>query len=983
MRLPKLPRLQKVRINPLLMAFCIPFGLMLLLMLLQRVTPFGNRMLLYSDEWHQYFPFFKAFRLALLRGESLLYSWNVGMGMDYLGQISYYLASPLNLVSLLLPDGWVLTYFNLLQPLKLALASLSFAYFLKKLFGKDDISIAVFGSFYGLCGWAMGYQWNIMWLDTFALLPLVALGTVYLLRDKKFILYTVTLAMSILFNYYIGFFTCVFVLLLFICYQICRCKSIKGFFVDLAWIAAFSVLAICMTAILSLPTISALGKTVSSASSFDTSFYMNIVEYEKYEAAREAWLAYDIAKETGEATIGLWFEAVGQTILPLLSGMGQVAGNTAGGIKPTFLEGLPNIYSGVATLFLAILFLMAGNVKLRDRICCIVMLLFLSVSFILRSLDYAWHGFHFPNMIPHRFSFIFSFVMLYMAYRAYLVRHRFKPLHLILAGILTVEMFLLYRNINSIPPALESTSDVVSCIFRIVAGTASQNAGATQNALQALKTLYRTHKEAYLFLFYNAFFFVTFFVLFLLPQLHGRPGKKKTWEEKKAMVLSIRKRRSITTTVLLAVMIFELGANVLNFDSYYSYTSSSNYPKGTEHTASMIRYMKEREDSLFYRVETAYSQTLNDAALNDYNGISIFSSSTNASTTRFMTALGFSGQDYWNRFCYENGSPVANLFLNLKYMLEREGLPVANNYFDYVHHYGDTYLYENNAYLPLGFLAQSNLGKVELEMAGKNAFYNQNLLFSAATGIVDDVWARTPNNWLQTRGENVDITFNGSDGIRYYNTTNGGYLIYSYTVGSGGLLCIDMYTRSSNTFYAYKNGEYLFSDSMTLPQTYAISQVKPGDVVEIRVYCQPGENSDMQLQAALLKEDVFRAGYEILNASTLELTAFSNTLVEGTINCDRDGLMYTSIPYDKGWTAYVDGQKAEIITLADAMCCIEMQAGTHQVRFVYENSSFTYGVIITIFSIVLFLGLVYLTDRALWNERSMKLYNKVKSLKKK
>ncbi|MBE6958334.1 MAG: hypothetical protein E7447_04200 [Ruminococcaceae bacterium] len=982
MKLPKLPKMQKFKIDPLVMAFCIPFGLLLVLMILRHVTPFGDRLFLYSDEWHQYFPFFKAFRLAILRGDNLLYSWNVGLGMDYLGQISYYLASPLNLLSLLLPDSWILTYFTLLQPLKLSLASLFFAYFLKKLFGKNDISIAIFGSFYGLCAWAMGYQWNIMWLDSFALLPLVALGTVYLLRDKKFILYTVTLAMSILFNYYIGYFVCIFVLLLFICYQICRCKSFKGFFLDLVRIAAFSVLAICMTAVLSLPTVSALGKTFSSSNSFDSSFYMNIVQYENYEVAREAWLAFDIAKETGETTIWLWFEAVGKTILPLLDGMGQVAGNTAGGLKPTFLDGLPNVYCGVFTLFLAVLFLMAGNVKLRDRICCIAMLMFLSVSFVMRGLDYAWHGFHFPNMIPFRFSFIFSFVMLYMAYRAYLVRHRFKLLHFILAGVLTVEMFLLYRNIETIPPAIASAGDVITNIFRAIAGVASGNGEATNNALQILKGLYQTHIDAYIFLFYNAFFFIVYFLLLLVPRCHKSPNKKPTWEEKKKLALSVRKKRSIASTVLLAVMLFELAANLVSFDHFYSYTSATNYPKGTEYTASMIRYMKEREDSLFYRAETAYTQTLNDGALNDYNGISIFSSATNVTTTRFMTALGFSGQDNWNRFYHENGSPVANLFLNLKYMIEREGKPVGNAYFDYVHHYGDTYLYENNAYLPLGFLAQSNLGKVELEMSSKNAIYNQNLLFSAATGIVDDVWQRVPDSWLQTRGENVEITYNGANGLRYYNTTNGGYLIYSYTIGAEGLLCIDTATKS-NTFYAYKNGEYLFSDELTLPQTYAICQVKPGDLVEIRVYCPPGETSDMQLQAAVLNEEIFRSGYEILNNSTLHLTEFSNTRVEGTIMCDRKGLLYTSIPFDKGWSAYVDGEKVDIIPVGGAMCSIEMEAGLHRVWFVYENPSFTYGLIITTFSVVLFLGLVYLNDRQRWNERASKLIEKLKGLKKK
>ena len=201
----KLPPLKKGKWNYLAISFALPFLLMCAVMIVSQYEPFGQHSMLYSDMYHQYYPFFVEFRNALRSGDSLLYSWSVGMGMDYLGLISYYLASPLNLLSVLVPESLVLEYFAMLMPIKLGLAGLFFAIFLKKMFNKNDLSIAMFGAFYGLCAWALGYQWNIMWLDTFALLPLVALGTVSLLRDKKFILYTLTLFMSIYANYYIGF----------------------------------------------------------------------------------------------------------------------------------------------------------------------------------------------------------------------------------------------------------------------------------------------------------------------------------------------------------------------------------------------------------------------------------------------------------------------------------------------------------------------------------------------------------------------------------------------------------------------------------------------------------------------------------------------------------------------------------------------------------------------------------------------------------
>ena len=94
---------RKFRLSPLGLAFLIPFVGMLFVMAISGYEPFGQYSMLYSDMYHQYYPFFVEFRRALLRGEGLVYSWNVGIGMDYLSLISYYLASPLNLLSVFVP----------------------------------------------------------------------------------------------------------------------------------------------------------------------------------------------------------------------------------------------------------------------------------------------------------------------------------------------------------------------------------------------------------------------------------------------------------------------------------------------------------------------------------------------------------------------------------------------------------------------------------------------------------------------------------------------------------------------------------------------------------------------------------------------------------------------------------------------------------------------------------------------------------------
>ena len=857
---------RQIKWNYLLIAFLIPFLGMLCLMAVAGAEPFGDKSMLYSDMYHQYYPFFKAFRRALLSGDSLLYSWNVGLGMDYLGLISYYLASPLNLLSVLIPESLLLEFYSLLMPVKLGLASLFFAIFLKKTFGKNDISVSLFGTFYGMCAWALGFQWNLMWLDTFALLPLVALGTIALLRDKKFILYTLTLFLSIFSNYYIGFFTCIFVLLLFICYQICRCTSAKRFFQDLCRIAFFSILAIGMTAILELPAFAALQTTQSSVNQFPTTFKLNIAD-------ENTWMG-------------------------LLDAMRQVAGNMSGGVELNFKEGLPNIYCGVGTILLAFLYLMAKDVKLRDKICAVVLLLFFNVSFIIRQLDYIWHGFHFTNMIPYRFSFLYCFVMLYMAYRAWLMRNKFRPWQTLLAAALTI--------------GIMACSDA------------------------------RLQPE---FLAFNLGFLALYLIGFLCAQYRVKIPADADEAQQKQIRARRSARRTGARTALAVFMAAELIANLVNFGCRFSFTNVTNYPKDTKYAASMIRYMvNDREDdTLFFRAETTHSQTLNDGALNGYNGISAFTSSANVKTTEFMKALGYGAKNTYNRYCFEEASPVSNLFLGLKYMIDRDGKDKQSEYFDYVHHYGNTYLYENTAYLPLGFLAESELADVNFQ-DGNNVFQVQNRIFSAATGIESDVWKLVSGSALEITGEDVNVSDETSSGYcSYSGGLSNSKVYYTYTVEQDGFMCINLNLPKRNGVSISLNGVELYTETTSLPQMMAVGDVAVGDVVTVRMTCKEDENGTMTLTAAILNNDRFREGYAILNASTLELTSFRNTRVEGTILCDRDGLLYASIPQNGNWTVLVDGEEAEIKLVGSCMIGVELTAGEHSITYVYRNAAFSLG----------------------------------------
>ena len=942
-----------VTVRNLLLAFLIPFLSIVAIQIVGRYEPFfDGRALLYSDEYHQYFPFFLSFRRALLNGEGMLWNWDVGMGMDFLGLYSYYLASPLNWLSILLPEAWALEYFTLLMPIKLGLAGLFFAIFLKGIFKKNDFSIAVFGSFYALCAFALAYQWNIMWLDSFALLPLVVLGMVRLLRDKKVVLYTVALFFAFVSNYYIGYIVCLFILILFFCYQICRWSGFKRLIADFSRIGIFTVLALGMTLILTLPGLTALQQTQSSDNSLlekpsisesvdkedaedDVrlpsttksgmeaileTFGLNIcgpyehnyweLYHEDYSKAQDAWNTLRDASKEGQASFHMYVNLLTASLPLLLTAMARVAGNLGGGQALGFMEGLPNVYCGIGTVFLALLFLTAKEVRFRDKLCSIGLVLFLMLSFIIRQLDYIWHGFHFTNMIPYRFSFLLSFVLLYMAYRAWTLRHQIGLWQVIVAGILSL--------------------GILAC---------SDN---------------RTDMS---FLIYNLFFLFGVVGIMLLSRLERM---LPTAKELAAIPRSLINRHSqLISVLLICVLIMELAMNVVNFGTRFPYTDVRDYPNSTDRAAAAIAVMKEREEgSDFYRAEVTRSQTLNDGALNGFHGITTFSSSANRRVTKFMQNLGQAALPEWNRYCYEDSSPVANLFLNLKYLIERDYEPYRNRYSNAIYTNGDVTLLENNMYLPLGFLAQLDLAKLDMDSI-YDPFQKQNRLFSAATALHEDVWKPLDDSCLVISASGPSLTSQSQTGYSTYQSdANGGRIHYKYTVDQTGFMCLNLSFSKDVSYSIFVNNALVQSDYVNLDQMAAVGTVYPGDVVELEIFVNASETGTITVTNGIIDDAVFRQGYDILNASTLDITNFQNTRIEGSVNCNRNGVLYTSIPYDGNWTAQVDGKDVPIVLIGNAMVGVELTEGEHVVVFTYKNRAFELGATVSIICLIIFIAII-------------------------
>ena len=853
----------------IILAFLVPFVLMTTAFALMKVSPFGDQQILVTDLWHQYFPFLVDFQDKLKHGESLFWSWTQGAGVNYFALMSYYLASPLNFFSVFIPSEWLREFLMFSVVIKVACAGMFMAIFLRSVFKKNDFSLVLFGCCFSFCAFFMGYYWNTIWLDTVCITPLVVLGAVKLLTENKFRLYVVTLALSLLANYYIGLFTCIFVLLIFIAYNIVKWENVKTFFTKLLRMGVFSLIAIGITAFFLLPAFFGLQNTNASGSSFPSTFSINI----------------------GKSN----------DLLGVLTAIQQILSNFITFISPATKEAdaLPNIACGTVSIVLGILFLTSKKIRLKEKIVDMCLIFFMILSCIIRQLDYIWHGFHFTNMIPYRFSYLISFVLVVMAFRAFML------------------------------------IDFSSCWDVLLAAL-----GSTLVILFAIGT-----QEAYTIIGTAVVALVVCTMLFLYTR---RIVPKQ-----------------VLLIVLAVVVIGESGATAYIGVKTTTVTGTYDYPRGGETTKQVINYMNSLEENTteLWRAETTSTQTLNDGSLNGYNGLSMFNSMANVDTTRFFENFGMMGWKSGNRYTYAEGSPVTNVFMNLKYIISRDG--IYRNTYDLSEAYavGNEKLLKNDHYIPMGFMVNNNLTQwVENDNEDQfNPFDQQNEFFKLATGINENVYTSldvVSQGHYDYNKFPVSKTSYGNYSFSCTDASITPHVKWNYEAPEDGLYC--MYAKISggdNVTVMQNDAAQSSTYGMGRPYIACIGYFNKGDKISVYSQLEQGQSGSAQVYVNLLNQEVFEKGYEKISKDVMTTESLTGSSMEGTIDVSEDGLFYTSIPYEEGWTAVVDGKEVEITPVGGSLLAFPLLKGSHEIKLYYYPKGFWPGFAVTTICLLTFAGL--------------------------
>jgi hypothetical protein len=77
--------------------------------------------------------------------------------------------------------------------------------------------------------------------------------------------------------------------------------------------------------------------------------------------------------------------------------------------------------------------------------------------------------------------------------------------------------------------------------------------------------------------------------------------------------------------------------------------------------------------------------------------------------------------------------------------------------------------------------------------------------------------------------------------------------------------------------------------------------------------------------------------------------------IDGDVTVIQQGVLFIAIPFENGWSVYVDGEKEEMLKANEGFIGVELEAGVHEISLRYMCPGLIKGIVVTVFSIILFI----------------------------
>lgn len=585
-----------------------------------------------------------------------------------------------------------------------------------------------------------------------------------------------------------------------------------------------------------------------------------------------------------------------------------------------------NICSSMLAVLLIPAYMTTKRIPLGERIFGLFAAGFIWVSLWYAPLNFVWHGLRFPRVTVDRFAYLLPMVLCYMG----------------------------WRFLTSVPNSAEQEMEkpTVGGVLLHYGQLILMGAGAA-GVIWCVWSSGRSDV-----------FFIPAAAAALLLILVG-------------LIRFIPKKRSILTVLLVMTVTAEVFVN-----SWLSFNDTTLFAAGdlgavrTTHEADAAAVRADAGSSLFYRTGIVRDVACGDMELlyDLPGGTSLFSSMIPADLLTLCDQLSLEGGS--NYYGFGDLMPLNALLLDEPYYImdtqeKRTQIPYEK--------LGDSAVLKFPYPCSLGYCVADTPSLDELKTMSKTAV--QNAIAQKMTGIKDPIYAESgvkpeiaevKNTKAEILADHtVQIQADAADDPNSVKCKTD----VTLTVPADGSYLLDI-QHDSDLLYALSrlkimaDEEVLFDkdlqssvwsnheESLEGRQVVLLENMKKGTVVTARMFVVAGYSGSTKLSLMRFDAKAFEKAADKLNESAMTLTEFGQDHFTASVNAKTDSLLYISMPYREGWTAYVDGQQTAIEPALGAMTGVRVQAGKHTVQFVYQQNGLFLGAVISGGALALYLILV-------------------------
>ncbi|TLG78343.1 YfhO family protein [Vagococcus zengguangii] len=852
-----------------LSAFFIPIIILAIAYLTIPIYPGSKLTLLASDAFSQFSNFHANFRNMLLGKQSIFYSWNASLGLNYLALISYYLGGIFTPLVLLFPLKMIPDAMYVLTLLKFGCAGLSFWVFSRNTYRIKPLYHVLLAISYALMGFSVAHSELIMWLDTFVWIPLILLGIDRIIEKKKPTLLFVSYLLLFMSNFYFGFMVGIFSFMYFLIKISMNWeqnkRAIKPYFIT-------SILAGLASMIIILPTVFDLRQNGET-----------LTEIKQLKTAATSWL--DIP-----------------------------AKNMIGSFDTTKYGSIPFIYIGLIPLFLCTFYFVSKKFSLKNKALFASLFAVIIASFYLEPLNLFWHGMHAPNMFLFRYSFLFSVLVIILAGYALekITREDIFTLQMVLIG------WLLVFGITYCLPDKWQYDFITNWNF--------------------LLTLLLTS---------------VYLILLMLFTKKDRLYWKSFQGSK------------ILTFLLCAFLTLEISTNttllINSIRNDWNYPSRSLLNKTYDEFKDVVDQANQLSPDEFFRFEAISPISSNDSFKFNYNGISMFNSIRNRHSSSLLHQLGFRSRGTNLNIRYANNTLIMDSLLGVKYNQTANGLTKFG--FNEVYQNKDYQLYQNEYALGLGTLTNQAIYNVTLPE-------NDNL--TAQTNLLNQLTNQKAQYFTSTQPEisysnNTTIDYNESNHMTLTEQQGnvGKTITWRVHIPAGKQAYMSIFPTNfgelgSSTAELEVDGRKVKTQLSVNGQYFDLGYYEQDKTIEFSIEFYGTKSlTIMDPPVILLDIPQYQQAMNQLQDQQVTMNVNGRKINATATVTDDNNILFTTIPFDAGWQAKVNGKKVTLKAFKDGFITIPLQKGENTIELSFLPQGFIFGVGLFISCTLLFISYLY------------------------